>query len=77
MARRVHYAATMMPSFHGSAIDAAKAGYTTQACAHCKGWVWWPPAHELTEETRKAGRVFHSWGECEKAERAAREAERK
>jgi hypothetical protein len=64
----------MMPSFHGSAVDAAQAGYRTLQCAHCGNWVWWAPDSELTEETRKAGRVFCSTRRCEAAERAAREA---
>lgn len=66
----------MMPSFHGSAVDASKAGLRVLKCHHCDGWVWWPPEHDLTEETRRAGRVFHAHGPCERAERAMRDAER-
>ena len=67
----------MMPSFFGSLHDAVKAGDRCLPCHWCGGHVWWAPEHELTEETRKAGRVFHCWGECEKKERAAREGEGK
>lgn len=63
-----------MPSFFGSAHEAHKAGLRCLKCAWCGGWVWWPPEHELTEATIKAGRVFHDFGECEKKERAERQA---
>jgi hypothetical protein len=65
----------MMPSFHGSAVDATKAGYRVLKCDHCGGWVWWAPEGELTEATRKAGRVFCSTRRCEKAEGEARRKE--
>lgn len=65
----------MMPSFHGAAIDAAKAGCTVKPCAHCGNWTWVAPEHELTEATRKAGRVFCSRQVCEHAEGLARAAE--
>lgn len=64
-----------MPSFFGAAEDAARAGYTVQKCSHCQGWAWWPPAHELSDAARKAGRVFCPRKPCEAAEGAARAKE--
>lgn len=63
----------MLPSFFGAAQDAANAGYKVKACAHCGNWTWWPPEHELTAETREAGRVLCPREACELAERKARE----
>ncbi len=62
----------MMPSFFGSLAETETAGDRCLSCHWCGGWVWWPREDQLTEETKKAGRVFHSFGECEKQERAAR-----
>jgi hypothetical protein len=50
----------MMPSFHGSAIDAANAGYAPRPCAHCGNWTW--VKHDQTE------RVFCSRKQCEHTE---------
>jgi hypothetical protein len=64
----------MMPSFFGAAFEAEARGERCLPCHWCGGWVWWAPEHELTEETRAAGRVFHDHGECQKKEGAARRA---
>lgn len=65
----------VMPSFVGSLVEAHKQGLRCLQCHWCEGWVWWPAEEELTEGTRNAGRVFHSWGECQRKEGAARDAE--
>ena len=57
----------MMPSFHGSAIDAANAGYAPRPCAHCGNWTW--VKHDQTE------RVFCSRKQCEHTEGVTRAAE--
>jgi hypothetical protein len=59
-------------SMPGALVDAERAGEAARECHWCGGWVWWPPEHELTSETRAAGRVFHSHGKCELREREAR-----
>lgn len=64
-----------MPSFHGALHAAAEQGLRCLECHWCSGWVWWPPESELTEATRKAGRVFHSCGECQRQEGEARRSE--
>jgi hypothetical protein len=66
----------MMPSFIGSLDDAERAGLRCLKCAWCDGWVWWPPDDELTDETRAAGLVFHSFGWCADLEHEARRKER-
>lgn len=62
----------MMPSFFGSLRDAEAEGQRCLECYWCKGRVWWSPDSELTEETRRSGRVFHCWGECGRKESEAR-----
>lgn len=61
-----------MPSFFGAVQDAVEQGARCLPCHWCQGWVWWPAEKDLTEESRKAGRVFHCHGECGKREQAAR-----
>jgi hypothetical protein len=61
-----------MPSFLGALDEAHAHGDRCLPCHWCGGWVWWPRENALTEETRKAGRVFHSWGECQRKEGEAR-----
>lgn len=65
-----------MPSFHGALEEAAKRGDRCLTCHWCGGWTWVPPEHELTEETRKAGRVFCPSKACERREGEARDAAR-
>lgn len=64
----------MMPDFVGFAIEAGKAGYTTEECSHCGGWVWVPPPHKRTAEAVASGRFWCSTRRCEAAEGAARKA---
>ncbi len=61
-------------SMFSDAQAAHTAGYTVEKCAHCGGWVWWPP-----ESLRAPGciRVFHCFGPCGIAEGKARAAEGK
>jgi hypothetical protein len=58
----------MMPSFHGSAIEAGQAGYSVKPCVYCQNWVWVAP-------NRKAKRVWCPRQECERAEGLACAAE--
>lgn len=59
-----------LPSFFAP----APAGTRCLNCAHCGNWVWWPADEELTDETRRHGRVFCPTRRCEAAEGAARDA---
>ena len=52
----------MMPSFHGSAQDAAEAGYTVKPCAHCNGWAW------VKADRDPSRRVWCTSKQCERAE---------
>lgn len=62
----------LMPGFFGSLADAERDGYQYLTCHWCRGGVWWPPEHELTEESLLSGRPFHCWGACGAAESAER-----
>jgi hypothetical protein len=57
----------MIPSFHGAAIEAAKAGYIVKPCAHCTNWTWVKHA--------RAERVWCTRRECEHKEGLARASE--
>ena len=57
----------MMPSFHGSAVDAANAGYVVRPCVYCTNWTW--VKHDRVE------RVWCTRRECEHAEGLAQAAE--
>lgn len=61
----------MLPSFIGSAIDAANEGQKSVKCVHCGGWTWLTDA-----EVAKLPRVFCSSRKCEEKEGELRAAER-
>lgn len=61
-----------MPSFFGALADAVAAGERSLKCHWCQGWAWWPPEHELTDATKRHGRVFHDFGTCQAKEGEAR-----